>query len=388
MARAPRGVRKVNELIVQNGRALIITEEDANNLTWDEIPDGTLKINPGTGMLSVKVKGESDWIPAGIKNDGTISIAKDSMVVEEVFTIKTLDDGDGNFSYTNTNKEVRHMPILENGEFTFELEKGSYQTQRNHIEVLIDDILRRSSSTGGIIELSNTRFAINEKLEVGQEITARYINIIRIGNPYPRFFLNVDEPKASEIGDFWLDYDASLEDDDLIGERIEADSTISWNRITGKPTTINGYGITDNLSYAGHTHKMSDIVNLVIPKTAIADGGNADTVNHYTADNNKPNTLAILNSNGQLPVDNISNHQHNTSDIIGINNLKANGGNADTVGHYSVNNNNPNTIAILNSQGKLSKTTLPTHEHSIYEIADLSSKLKDLEDRIVRLENK
>ena len=31
------------------------------------------------------------------------------------------------------------------------LEKGSYQTQRNHIEVLIDDILRRSSSTGGII---------------------------------------------------------------------------------------------------------------------------------------------------------------------------------------------------------------------------------------------
>ena len=43
MARAPRGVRKVNELIVQNGRALIITEEDANNLTWDEIPDGTLK---------------------------------------------------------------------------------------------------------------------------------------------------------------------------------------------------------------------------------------------------------------------------------------------------------------------------------------------------------
>ena len=133
---------------------------------------------------------------------------------------------------------------------------------------------------------------------------------------------------------------------------------------------------------------MSDIVNLVIPKTAIADGGNADTVNYYTANNNKPNTLAILNSNGQLPVDNISNHQHNTSDIIGINNLKANGGNADTVGHYSINNNNPNTIAILNSQGKLPKTTLPTHEHSIYEIADLSSKLKDLEDRIVRLENK
>ena len=43
MARAPRGVRKVSELIIQNGRALIITEEDANNLSWEDIPNGTLK---------------------------------------------------------------------------------------------------------------------------------------------------------------------------------------------------------------------------------------------------------------------------------------------------------------------------------------------------------
>ena len=133
---------------------------------------------------------------------------------------------------------------------------------------------------------------------------------------------------------------------------------------------------------------MSDIVNLVIPKTAIADGGNADTVNYYTANNNKPNTLAILNSNGQLPVNNISNHQHNTSDIIGINNLKANGGNADTVNHYSVNNNNPNTIAILNSQGKLPKTALGNHEHTIYEITDLDNRLRDIENRITQLENR
>lgn len=388
MARVPRGVRKVSELIIQNGRALIITEEDANNLSWEDIPNGTLKVNPGTGMLSVKVEGETDWIPAGIKNDGTISIAKDSMIIEEIFTIKTLDDGDGNFSYTNSNQEVKHMPILENGEYTFELEKGSYSTQRNHIEVLIDDVLRRSPSSGGVIELSNTRFAINEKLEVGQEITARYINILRIGNPYPRIFLNSTEPKTSEIGDFWLDYDATLEDEDVLGENIEADTTISWNRITGKPTTINGYGISDKISYVGHTHQSSDIIGLNMPKSTKANGGNADTVNHYTADNNKPNTLAILNSNGKIPANNIANHQHELTDILNINTIKANGGNADTVNHYSVNNNNPNTLAILNSQGKLPKSTLSSHEHTIYEITDLDNKLRDLENRIRTLENR
>ena len=49
-------------------------------------------------MMYVKIKGESDWVPAGIKNDGTLSIAKDTFIIEEIFTIKTLSDGNGEFS--------------------------------------------------------------------------------------------------------------------------------------------------------------------------------------------------------------------------------------------------------------------------------------------------
>ena len=69
---APRGVRKVSENIIQDGRALIITEEDASQLDWGSIPAGSLKINKKNGLMSVKIEGETDWLPAGLKNDGTL----------------------------------------------------------------------------------------------------------------------------------------------------------------------------------------------------------------------------------------------------------------------------------------------------------------------------
>ena len=53
--KSARGVRKINEAITENGRTLIITEEDASLLDWNEIPDGTLKINPYNGFMSIKL---------------------------------------------------------------------------------------------------------------------------------------------------------------------------------------------------------------------------------------------------------------------------------------------------------------------------------------------
>lgn len=380
--RIARGVRKVNENIIQDGRSLVINEENEKHLSWEHIPDGSIKINPNTGMIYVKVKDQSDWIPAGIKNDGTISIAKDTFVIEETFTVKTLDDGNGEFSYYNTEGEVRHGQKLENGSFVFELEKGSYPMLRNHLEIIIDDALRRTASSGGVTEISNTKFAITEKLVEEQEITARYLSSNRIGNPYPRIFLTSDEPEYAETGDFWLDYDDSLNNDDIIGDNIEADTTIGWNRITGRPTTINGYGITDEISYKGHKHDASDILNLKEPTSIKANGGNADTVNHYTADSNKPNTLAILDLSGKISNANIGKHFHTITDLIDVDKIKANGGNSDTVNHYTVNNNNPNTLAILDSNGKIPANNIANHTHSMNEITNLNTKISNLENSI------
>lgn len=374
MARVARGVRKVNELLIQNGRSLILSEEDADQLLWENIPDGSIKTNTTTGLISIKLKGESDWTPANIKNDGTISIAKDSIIVEETFTIKTTSDGDGNFSYIDTDKKVVHMPILEDGSFTFELQKGSYPMLRNQITVFIDDVLRRTPSSGGIIEITDRRFALNEALEVGQEITVRYVNVMRLGNPYPRFFLNINEPASAETGDFWLDYDAPINENDPSKQPYEADTTFPWRRISGKPNTINGYGITDPISYQGHQHLAKDIIDLKaqLPTSLKANGGNADTVGYFKPNNNQANSLAILDATGKIPAQNIGEHLHKVSDITDINMLKVNGGNADTLNYLKVNNNNPNTIPVLDMNGKLNKSTIPSHKHTTSDIEGLN----------------
>ena len=204
----PRGVRKISELTLQNGRALILTEEDAEKLNWADIPVGSIKLNKTTGVMSVKLDGQSDWVPAGIKNDGTISIAKDTIVHTETFTIKDVSkkDSDHVFDYTNTEGEVRHgkydtierYDIVSGNNksfkgFIFTLEKGGYNLLRNNIRVTIDGVLMRTESNGGLIEVNDTAFMLTESLEVGMEIDVEYYQATRIGNPYPRFFIHEDE---------------------------------------------------------------------------------------------------------------------------------------------------------------------------------------------------
>ena len=209
-----RGIRKASERIMMPNRTLVITEPDASKLDWESIPDGTLMVDPATGHTFAKVIGQSDWIPTNIKNDGTVSIARDNIIIEEIFTIKDPGpDTEGNFTYYNTDGQERRMPRLGNGGFVFELERGSYLNNRNLLEAYVDDLLHRTSTSGGLQELSETKFAIFDKLEEGQEITARYSKIVRIGNPYPRIFMGNIEPDAAEIGDLWIDINEQIDKD-------------------------------------------------------------------------------------------------------------------------------------------------------------------------------
>lgn len=293
-----RGIRKVSENILADGRAIIITDKDKNNYKWVDIPLGSKFIDTKTGIEYVKLEGESDWVPAGIKNDGTICIAKDTKVVTEIFTIVNPNEGNGHFSCTNQNGDMRHFELTNEG-YVFQLEQGSYQMGRNQLEVTIDDCLNRSASSGGIEEASSTKVILKDALVAGQEIAIRYGNVLRIGNPYPRVFISKSKPENAEVGDFWVDTDAEVSDEDDLGINEELESTISWDRITGKPNTVSGYKIIDKISYEGHTHVYSDIANP--PQSLPANGGNASTVNNYTASANKANTLAIIGSDGKLP---------------------------------------------------------------------------------------
>ena len=276
------GIKKVSENILAPGRAIIVTEKDKDKYTWGEIPDGSIFIDTETGIEAVKLKGESDWVPAHVKNDGTISIAKDNINKVESFTV-VQEDVPGNpdeFIYTNSEGQQRHgikewnaaKTVLKG--YVFTLEQGTYIMHRNHLKVTIDDVLHRSVATGGVEEISEKRFRLTEKLVDKMEITVEYSAAFRMGCPYPRFFMNGEVPEASEVGDFWLDTDASL-DEEGPADDIEGNKMIGWDRIQNHPTSIAGYGITDKISMQGHVHSINDIVGM--PTKLPANGGHADT---------------------------------------------------------------------------------------------------------------
>lgn len=324
--RVARGVRKVNETITQEGRALILTEAEAGKLLWDDIPVGSIRINEKNGTWSVKVEGESDWVPGGIKNDGTINVMKDTRVGIENFIIKQLEipgskreftyyynvaDEDhirhgiilyknsigmhgeyGQYGTYPTWAECKRRLLLEDSAqeadykntqkigYVFSLEQGDYAMYRNHLKVAIDDILTRTVASGGVKEVSETRFCLTEDyLEDGMEITAEYVYAFRLGNPYPRTFINKNQPdeKAAEVGDFWLDIDGEIDDTDPLPEMIGEDGMIGWERIrpSTRPTSMAGYGIKDKVSYQGHKHSKADITDF--PTSMPANGGRADS---------------------------------------------------------------------------------------------------------------
>lgn len=325
---ASSGVRKINELTIQDGRALIITEETEQNYDWDDIPNGSLKVNGTTGLIMVKIAGQSGWIPSNIKldivrdKDGnicdlagnvvtdenylklvekaisqgghTLSIAKDAMIVKETFTIESTYLADKKFSYRDNTGQRWFGDQTEDG-FWFELKKGHYAPGRNMLEVIIDDCLYRSAATGGIVEVSETKFYMTEELVPGMELTITYYQLNKIGNPYPRIYLRrgdytIDEdgyetltgnddlyqPEGAEIGDIWFDYNGSVDTVDTFLGDVHDDplGQISFDRIAGLPGTIDAAiakGLMVDAAKKDHKHTLSDITDMNAATSQIID---------------------------------------------------------------------------------------------------------------------
>ena len=272
MAVTPKGVRMINGNVVQPGLGLVVN--DRNVMDWNHIPDGSLYINPTTGIMMTKVAGETDWIPAGIKNDGTLVISRDTSLHIEVFKIISINNTNKTFVYEDA-KGRRQTKTKDADGFIFQLD-GSYMPGRNHLTVVFDDVLERSAASGGIEELDEHRFRVKENLPVGTEVTAKYIQWVRIGNPYPRWYEGKGEAYAAnaEVGDFLLDLNDSVEQQlgTLEIDTSQPTGNISWSRIIGTPKTLSGYGITTRYAVENHTHNMGDINGL---NTAIANVQNS-----------------------------------------------------------------------------------------------------------------
>lgn len=108
----------------------------------------------------------------------------DTVIHEEVFTIVNPNLGDGTFTYTKDGVTNVVGALLEGGEQVFDLEDGQYVTGMNRIEAIVNDALRRSVASGGLIEIDETSFALASPEGAGAEITVRYYESIMLPGEY------------------------------------------------------------------------------------------------------------------------------------------------------------------------------------------------------------
>lgn len=128
----------------------------------------------------------------------------DTSIREEVFTIISSNNGDGTFTYSRTGSgQTIISPITSEGYQVFNLDNGFYAIGTNRIELIVNDTLRRSVASGGIVELSGTSVALTSPEGNGAEITIRYYERIGMTAEY-NIKLSKDRPPNNDGKNMWF----------------------------------------------------------------------------------------------------------------------------------------------------------------------------------------
>lgn len=198
------GIRKLNEYSVDKNTAIIITDSEKDNYYWADIPDGSLLVNDKTGNLSIKLTGESDWVPMCIRKDGTEKLVKDAIINVEYYTIVKFELEHNRFYY-HDREEITRIGKLINGKAQFKVGSGLYLPGTNQLEVLINDSVHRNTIDGGLEEINMKYFQIDaDDIRLGSTITVRYINYERLSELYPFIYTQEQVPWFFEDKDLWI----------------------------------------------------------------------------------------------------------------------------------------------------------------------------------------
>ena len=198
------GIRKLNEYSVDKNTAIIITDSEKDNYYWADIPDGSLLVNDKTGNLSIKLTGESDWVPMGIRKDGTEKLVKDAVINIEYYTIVKFELEHNRFYY-HDREEITRIGKIINGKAQFKVGSGLYLPGTNQLEVLINDSVHRNTIDGGLEEINMKYFQIDaDDIRLGSTVTVRYINYERLSELYPFIYTQEQVPWFFEDKDLWI----------------------------------------------------------------------------------------------------------------------------------------------------------------------------------------
>lgn len=124
----------------------------------------------------------------------------DTVIKVEVFTITASNNGNGTFNYTNTEGVARTGALGSSGEQIFELEKGEYLPNMNHIKAYVNDALLRSKMSGGLVETSNRSVGLVSPEGAGAEVTVEYFQRVGVtGEHSINYGLNQPPPTDGQI---------------------------------------------------------------------------------------------------------------------------------------------------------------------------------------------
>ena len=209
------GIRKLNEYSVDKNTAIIITDSEKDNYYWADIPDGSLLVNDITGNLSIKLTGESDWVPMGIRKDGTEKLVKDSIINVEYYTIVKFELKYNRFYY-HDREEITRIGKIVDGKAQFKVGSGLYLPGTNQLEVLINDSVHRNTIDGGLEEINMKYFQIDvDDIRLDSTVTVRYINYERLSELYPFIYVQEQVPWFFEDKDLWINPAESTTTDGL-----------------------------------------------------------------------------------------------------------------------------------------------------------------------------
>lgn len=193
------GVRKITENIIREGRVLILTEEDSTKYLWEDLPNGTMKVNPENGNMYVKVEGKKWWIPVIYKEDGQIMASEEVDAYEETVIIKeTLN---GRYSYIDAHGETHNRQLYNNMYQKIDLTEGEYK----EIEVIVDDKISLTEKNNGIICEDSTSFLLTSILKEDSVLKIKYITPIPPKEKEVITIMHVgtEPPSEAKIGDLW-----------------------------------------------------------------------------------------------------------------------------------------------------------------------------------------
>ena len=209
------GIRKLNEYSISKDTAIIITDSEKDNYYWADIPDGSLLVNDKTGNLSIKLTGESDWVPVGIRKDGTDKLVKDAVINVEYYTIVKFELEHNRFYY-HDREEITRIGKLIDGKAQFKVGSGLYIPGINQLEVLINDTVRCNTLDDSLEEINMKYFQIDaDDIRLGSTVTVRYINYERLSELYPFIFIQERYPWFFEDKDIWINTAENVSEDGL-----------------------------------------------------------------------------------------------------------------------------------------------------------------------------